>query len=123
MRQQKVLIDFSFRFEISRLPFDWQNPVGYSIAIGLLYIFIFNASFAAICIIVFAIGICVVLISLTEDITEDLENLNESARKIKKNRSEIVKEFIRIVQIHSNSMQLSDFNTGVFFSVTETFRE
>lgn len=120
MRQQKVLIDFSFHFENPRLPFDWQNPVGYSIAIGLLYIFIFNASFAAICIIVFAIGICVILISLTEDITEDLENLNESARKIKKNRSEIVKEFIRIVQIHSNSMQLSDFNTGVFFSVTET---
>lgn len=97
-----------FFFETSRLPFDWQHPVGYSFAIVLLYIFIFNASFTAICVVVFSVGICLILISLTNDIINELESLDKSA-KIKKNRSRTVKRFVRVVRIHSISMQLSDF--------------
>lgn len=107
----QVLIDFFFFLTIQRLPFDWQNPMGYSIAIALLYIFIFNAAFAAISLIVSAIGISFILISLTKDIANDLVAINKSARRIKRNPSQIVKQFVRFVQMHSHSMQLTrDFS-------------
>lgn len=105
------LINFCFHLKFLRLPFDWQTPMGYSLAIALLYIFIFNAAFAAIPLIVSAIGVSFILISLTKDITNELAAINRSARRIKRNPSQIVKQFTRLVKIHSHSMQLTrDFS-------------
>lgn len=73
-------------------------------AIALLYVLIFNSSFAAVCLVIYAIGVCVTLIYTTDDIKNDLQILNESA-KSKKNRPEVVKQFIRFVDIHSDAMQ------------------
>lgn len=108
------MIYFHLRLKIPRFPFDWHNPVGYSAAIALLYILFFNGSIVAIAMTALSIGISGILISLTEDIIVDLKSFNKNARQIKKNRSEIAEQFACLIQIHSNSMQLSDF-WRVFF--------
>lgn len=107
----KVLFDFSIFYENSRLPFDWQNPVGFSVTIALLYIFIFTVSYAAISIVVFAIAISLMLITLTKDIISHLKTFNEDAKQMEKHPLRLVKQFTRLVETHSNAMQLArDFS-------------
>lgn len=89
-----------------RLPFDWSNPIGYSFAMALQYVFIFNAAFTSICFVAFAIGTSLLLMTLTEDLKCDLNSLDKSI-KLKENRVEIFKRFCQFVQFHSDAKQLS----------------
>lgn len=75
-------------------------------AIALEYIFIFNAAFTGIAFVVFAIGACLMSISLTEDLKCDLESLNKYTIS-KNDRIGIFTHFCQFVQFHSDAKQLS----------------
>lgn len=102
---ENLLTEFFFSL-CQRLPFDWQNPMGFSIAIALQFIFIFNAAFAGICFAVFSIGMCLILIFATDDIKNGLKSLNQSVKN-KQKRTKIWNQFTQIIQFHSKTKQLS----------------
>lgn len=93
---------------LHRFPFDVKNPCGYTIAVALEYIFTTNALFMVLCLLGFAFGTCLTLISLAKDITCDVSNFNESAR-VKDDHSKIVKQFSQLIDFHSDAKQLSRF--------------
>lgn len=91
---------------LQRLPFDWQNPLGYVIAFILQYILTFNLFVTVLGILIFGAAICSMLISLVEDMKRDLDTLKASARA-KCARREILMKFCHLIELHSNEQQLS----------------
>lgn len=89
---------------VYRFPFDVKNPLGYTIAVALEYIFIVNLMLPVLCLVSFALETCLVLISLTKDVKCDVNRLNEN---VKDNQLEILKQFSQLIEIHSDANELS----------------
>lgn len=89
-----------------RFPFNTNNPIGFLIACGIQYVFIFNLAVATMGIMVIAITPNLILTSIAEDMKSNLDTLNRSA-KSKQNADEFIQQFIKFIQFHSNAKQLS----------------
>lgn len=88
-----------------RLPFDWRNPLLYTILFCTLYIeFILATHFIACVASIFA-GLCVMLITFAKDLKQDLCSfqLEDGAE----NSSEFQVKLCQFVEFHSNVKQLS----------------
>lgn len=88
-----------------RFPFDSRNLIGYLMAVGLEYsanalLYFFNAGLVPL-----AIGIFLFTLSMTEDIKNNLNSVNEMI-KIKGTRPEIYKKITHSIRLHSKAKQL-----------------
>lgn len=89
---------------IGRFPFDWHNPIGYIVAVVLqstwgmytLCVILYQTSFF--------IGSCWMLVSLAEDITCELQTVNQ----IDGNPTEFTEKFMNFIQLYSDSKQLRE---------------
>lgn len=129
MKASTVILKFhSFNWKFSilcRFPFEVQNPIGYSIAVCLEYLFTLNLELLTMSIMVIAIGPCLILISMTKDLKYNLHILDISAR-LKEDPVKIVRDFSEFIQLHSDAKQLSqqkklDF-TFIFQFLSSKFR-
>lgn len=95
-----------------RFPFDWKTPLGYLLAVAFECTILLIAIFALKSLGIFAIGVFMFSISLTEDIKCDLDRIvaNSSIKKIPgKTRLKIMNQIIALVQLHSKATLLSTF--------------
>lgn len=91
---------------IDRIPFDWRNPLGYLFAAILLSPSIFYCPIVVFCDLFLAFGVCCHLIAFTHDIKSEIEEFHDQS-KIDMNKSEFIKIFRDIVELHSTTKQLS----------------
>lgn len=81
----------------------------YFVAVAIEYLIVLNVIFFNMCIMIIAVGPCLLLTSMTQDIEYHMDALNKCAR-IKKNRYELIQQFNKLIQFHSNAKQLSKSN-------------
>ena len=91
---------FTFRF-----PFDWKNPIGYLIAVGLQLIMVFIALHYVACFLTLAIGSVMFSLSIAEDIKDSLIFIDESA-KSKQSLPHMMKQLIELIRF-TNLRKLS----------------
>lgn len=94
-----------FKFAL-RFPFDTNNLTGYLIAVIAEYFFTLNLELFIMCIMIIAIGSCLILISLTKDMKCGLNALNESA--VETESESQIQLFNELIEFHSNAKQLSE---------------
>lgn len=124
----RTLVPVYIHFENfnSRFPFDIGNPIGYSLAAGIEFIFTINIELFTMCVMIIAIGPCLTLISMASDLRYSLHTLNRSARANAK-PSETTQQFNRLIDFHSNAKQLSKFGgfiasvVCIWFSFSQLF--
>lgn len=109
-----------------RFPFNTKNPIGYFIASICEYVAIITQAFVVMCIICFAVGITLLLISLAEDIKSALNALeggsNKKEKGKRKSRSKIImKQLLQLIEFHSNAKELSKFFYTSLFSISKSF--
>lgn len=75
-------------------------------AVCIEFIFTFNIEFFIMCVMIIAIGPCLLLISMAADLRYSLSDLNRNAR-MNKNDYEITEQFKRFIKFNSNAKQLS----------------
>lgn len=95
-----------------RLTFDATNPFGYAFAVIVQY---FMIRYIALILVIkqsILVGLFCVTISLTDDITNDLKLMNDSAQSEVK-RSEAMKQLYDFVELHSAAKQLSQLITAI----------
>lgn len=91
-----------------RFPFDWKNPTGYSVVVLFqLVIAYFGLCFVAglMCL---AIGTFVIALTLTKDVRNDLNLINESV-KSEQPLSNVLKQLTEFVRAHSHGKQLRKY--------------
>lgn len=88
------------------LPFDWQTPCGYLIALGTQFASAFGVLFSATTVLGFLVGSCWIFVKIVDDITTDLKHLNENVSSDRTMR--IMKMRLHdIIEIYSDAKQLS----------------
>lgn len=90
-----------------RFPFDTKQPLGYSVASILQFLFtscIFTIT--AVCVAV-GLGTFLLAISLTKDIQNDFILINKNA-KSKRKRGHALKQLSELIQYHASAKQLSE---------------
>lgn len=90
----------------NRLPFDTNNPIGFSTGIIVQCIFVFNSMVTVKCLAIFGVETCFIVFPLARDVKCNLEMINHNA-KCKRNRSKINGQLYEFVQFHSELIQLS----------------
>lgn len=94
----------------ARFPFDWHNPLGYVVAFVLevawgiytLSVITYQTSFL--------IGSCSILVSLAEDITNELQTMDE----FEGNPIEFTEKFVNFIQLYSDAKQLRKIDFSFF---------
>ena len=94
-------------------PFDWKNPTGYSVAVVIQTIFLYNVLLNAKCLSIFIIGTCLMLISLTKDIKYDLHSITYHRQIFHGNQLKTERKFYELIQFFSNARQLSSSNVQI----------
>lgn len=88
--------------------FNTKNPLGYTIAVAIVFVLALSVVFTALAAANFALGtrlgMCLILISLAKDMRGDLSYLRKSI-KCKKDRVHIIKQLSQFVRFHSNAIQ------------------
>lgn len=92
---------------IHRLPFDIKSPGGYFLAALIETISAFYTNMLLISIACPFIGSSWLIISFLKDITTDLTHLKVGKLSDHKNRRKLHRHFCRILQLHSDTKQLS----------------
>lgn len=90
------------------MPFEWRNPIGFTVAICFEYVLITYVCFTAMTTVSIGIAFYLHEISLTKDLKSILRLIDENA-KIRKNRRILYTQFIEFVDLHSATKQLSAF--------------
>lgn len=88
-----------------RFPFDWKNPLGYSIAIAVQYITAAYGLLFLASLVIFGMVTFFFANALIKDINGLLQTINKNA-KVKKNRDRILKQLLEFIQYHSDVKQL-----------------
>lgn len=98
-----------------RFPFDVENPVGYTMAVCVEFVFTVNIELFTTCVMLVAIGPCLILMSMASDLRYSLYTLNRSARAHAK-PSEVTQQFNHLIDFHSKAKQLiKDFSNTMDF--------
>lgn len=82
------------------MPFDSKDPLGYLLVILIQYIFILNATQCSICPATYPIATSFMLVSLTDDLKEDVHHINE-INKLQANRLQIIKTHSEFIRFHA----------------------
>lgn len=91
---------------IQRIPYKTDTPIGFSIAILMQYIFIVDIMTIIECFVLIGISTLPIIFAMTNDIVIELNGIN-MCLKYKKLRLKMAKQFIKLVQFHSDTIQLS----------------
>lgn len=91
---------------IWRFPFDWRNPYGYLAAVliqcvATLYLFLF-----ATCTLPIAFGVYMLSRTIAKDLMICINSINDRAQ-MKGNEVAIIKQFFKILEMHSFLLELS----------------
>lgn len=113
-----------------RSPFEWQTPIGYTMAVSLQCILITYVFCITMILVTNGIACYLFKISLTKDLKIILHAIDENS-KMKKNRRNLYAQFSEFVDFHSDTKQLSNLmiyfvsfrKTDVFiiFQISSTF--
>lgn len=74
-------------------------------AVSVEFIFTINIELFIMCVMIIAIGPCLLLISMAADLRYSLDTLNKNART-NKSGYEITQQFNQFIKFHSNTKQL-----------------
>lgn len=92
---------------MQRFLFDWKNPIGYIFAFIQEYILVMCAAMSGLCTASFGAGTCFMLIAMAKDIKTDIRFINEIS-ETHEHRCELINQFNKIIQFHSEATQLSN---------------
>lgn len=93
-----------------RFPFNWKNPIGYFVAASFEYIALLNLFMFVACVISFGISNFVFSMTMSIDVNNILNLLNDSA-KTKDNRSQTMRHLADFVKCYSEQKQLRSQTT------------
>lgn len=96
----------SLWFSIWRLPYDVQNPIGYTIGFFLQYIIFIHICLFNACIVSLSIGSYLSMAALTKDVKTELSWINERVR-LRANRNKVRKEIFEFIEFHSKAKMLN----------------
>lgn len=105
MKQRNIHLKWVL-FSSIRFPFEWRNPIGYTVAVSLQCIVITYTFFTMMTMLVIGIASYSFGISLTEDLKYILHSIEEKS-KLRKNRPYLYRQFIEFIILQSDTMQLS----------------
>lgn len=91
---------------ILRLPFDWRNPFGFSIAFAIQYATLLYATKIGVCALTLGIGSYILAIASSKCIKGSLFAIGRSI-KAESDRSCILDQLIEFIDFHSRVKQLS----------------
>lgn len=92
-----------------RFPFNWENPIGFSIAFILVFIIQLNFTFFMVVGLSYGIGTYILIMSLTKDIKNDLIAFNIMA-KSKSKPTELFKQLFDTIQFHGAVKRCIKYN-------------
>lgn len=91
------------------MPFDWQSPIGYTVAMCMQIVFYYIDGAIFNCPLILFIGICMFLTSFADDMKTSFYFLNNiGERRTAKRRSMLKKKFHEIAFFHAEAIQLSN---------------
>ena len=99
------------------MPFDWRNPVGFVIAMSMLYIMFSCIMKIAACVIALAVGSYLYAIADSKCLQRILSAVDQSSQ-LKAERKHIRKQLVDLMQYHSNVKQLSKLMNKRFFVIS-----
>lgn len=101
-----IFSDFNFGLLTKRYPFDWENPIGYSIAVVLQCLALFYLLHYFTCFISIALGAYIITNLVGEFMKNDLKSFNKMA-KHKKAKSDLFKSLSQFIPSNAEFKQLS----------------
>lgn len=95
------------------MPFNWKTPYGYFIAYVIVSCAAYCTFYCAYWVLCFLIGSCWLFVTIAEDITNDLKQLNINEDKVShESRQKLQRRIIiNIVRLHVDATQLSRFKS------------
>ena len=96
-----------------RLPFDWKNPIGYSVAVAIEFHLAAAMVHYVECFLVFGFAALLYIFSVVKDIQNDLNQFNETA-KLKKLQSDCLEQLNGFIRAHAKIKELSSKNLSFF---------
>lgn len=101
-----VSFHFHFHFHNGSLPFDLDNPIGYSIGVIVESLVAFYILYYLACFLSIALSAYVIADSINGFMKDDLQTINKM-RKDEKFKSDILKSFSRFNRSYAEMKQLS----------------
>lgn len=106
------------------MPFDWQTPCGYLIALSAQFASAFAVLFSASTVLSFLVGSCWLFIEIVDDITTDVNHLNgdatsdESIRILKMRFHDVIEIYLDVKQLTFEFNEIYKNVISVYFSWT-----
>lgn len=94
-------------FTKCRFPFDWKNPLGYFVAVAIIYITNVNMFLMAAGILTSLFGGLINIYAAINDTKNNLNEINENA-KLEENHLQATEQLSDFVRTHSLLIQLSE---------------
>lgn len=91
-----------------RFPFDWNNPIGYVVALFIEYITVVAATVIALAIVTPIIASCIMIISLTKEVKYSVREIRKCVAS-KENRLKVNDLFPGLIEFHSDAIRVSEF--------------
>lgn len=107
---------FCFGFSIERLPFNWRDPIGYSMAVSLQIIIASYPFRYLACFVTFALGGYLFTITMANDVIDVIKSINDDL----KSEIDTFKKLSKLFNLHSDAKQLS-WTTAHFIKPYEIF--
>lgn len=92
----------------SRLPFNWQTPFGYLIALVAQGIAAICTLFSGTLTMSLLVGSCWLFIIIVDDIANDLPKLDSGDYSSQRRRAKVIKYFCNILECYADLKQLSE---------------
>lgn len=89
-----------------RMPYETRAPLGFTVAILMQYVFIVDIMTIVECFVLIGVSTLPIIFSMTNDIVTELNNIDMCLR-YKKLRLKMTKLFVKLIQFHSDTIQLS----------------
>lgn len=105
--ESSILNKFQFPQLASRLPFDWETPLGYTVAFLIQSAAIFSILVGAVAAVCHLIGSCWMIVAFVEDISSELSTLNADEEESCPNEREWKERVNNIIRLHSHVKGLS----------------
>lgn len=101
----KIFVSLPFQ----RFPFDWNNPIGYLIAVTLEYIILAYEFFVVACLVGLGIGANLLGILVIKDIQSIVQSINSEAKATKNQSNDLKILFSEHIDAQRVASQLSEF--------------
>lgn len=108
-----LFLKFNFKAHIlfslyKRIPFNWQNPFGYSVALILQFIFISYLLHYIACFVTLAFGAYLFATSINRSMKDNLHSISKIAKERKTKESDIFEQLSTFIHGHADIKQLSE---------------